>query len=182
MLTPFLDKKIKRTKGRGWQALCHSNGLHSGIKSADQNKYQNYFKFAFVRNPYDRVLSMWRSGYGGSAPLTLDEFCLKIKCNQKSLAFGLQKGYIYQDDKCLVDHVARYENYDQEIEYIFDKLSLPTPTIEHRLNTKKKHRQAHYTSKSAGIIFESLESDFNLFGYNKNSWSDINDLYQRTSR
>lgn len=173
MLVPYLDKEPARTQGRGWQALCHKTGLHSGITPHLNTRYKNHFKFTMVRNPYDRVLSMWRSGFN-RAKSSFDDYCNRIKNGggfRKQTSF-----FTTSDDEVLVDYVARYENYEEEIKKIHEKIGIPIPLeIPHRLNTKVRKRQAIFNPARARIIFDAFEKDFEILGYDKDSWHKIND-------
>lgn len=176
LLAPHLDKPPARTKGRSWQGLCHNTGLHSGINKHTADKLKDYFKFTIVRNPYDRLLSMWRSGYGRPGKKTFEEYCNSVCSRRKHRAFGPQVDYISHDGIVLVDYVARYEQYDAEVTLLMNKWDLSFEQIPHRLNTKnRKNRQAVFTKKIADKIYEHMKLDFDTFSYKKDSWKDLTD-------
>ena len=167
MLEPHLDEKAKKPMGRGWQSQFHKHGLHSGINSKRYRQYEDFFKFAIVRNPYDRLCSIWRSGMSGSAKYRFDKF-VKI-CKPGN--YKVQYNHIYENKKLLVDYIMKYENYDQEVRGFFDKFGLLCGEIPHKLKTThRQKRKTELNQELSDIIYRKYRIDFDTFGYDKESW------------
>ena len=94
-----------------------------------ENLFNEYFKFAFVRHPIDRVYSFYNY-FGFKILVDFESFvcnCLrKIFENEKYHYFVKPMyEYIYSgDDKLLVDYVGRYENLENDFIEVAEKLSI----------------------------------------------------------
>ncbi|MCC0176151.1 sulfotransferase family 2 domain-containing protein [Waterburya agarophytonicola K14] len=75
LLAPYISEKYRQKNsrmpgsGRGWGPTWHINPQHSRFSESlpildnFNIKPQEYFKFAIVRNPYSRLLSVWLNKY-----------------------------------------------------------------------------------------------------------------------
>lgn len=127
----------------------------------------DYFKFAFVRNPWDRVLSWYF-------------FCSSIKNPEKSRDLtGIDfPDFIYhfkhiwaneqQDQhnftKCC-DFIGKFENLQQDFDIICDKIGIPKCKLPHKNKTKHKHYTEYYNEKTYKIVTDRFIEDIQHFGY-----------------
>lgn len=171
------------------------NGLHKHITAKELRKilttrFKNYTTFAFVRNPYDRVVSWYtytyrlnekdcpdlmkndifkqRSSYG----MTFEDFLI----NKKAIwASQKQCNYVADNNKIIVDIILKFENFELEIMKIMKSFGI---TITNDMIGKKNTSQ--YRKKLGGdyhnfcnndhiksIIYEECKDDFILFNYPK---------------
>ena len=110
-------------------------------------KEKTYFKFAFIRNPFDRVYSCYKSkfindkkkysielnyfysylfGYLRNCK-NFNDFLFKINKIPNFLAdrhFKSQYSLLYKNNKCLVDYIGRFENLEKDFEPIRKKYKL----------------------------------------------------------
>jgi len=92
-------------------------------------EFDRYFKFGFIRNPWDRVYSLYckhreQSDINckkGFKYWLFDELQLHQQF-QKRPAWHFLRG---------VDYVARFESFEKEWDYIFDKVGMPRIDIPH---------------------------------------------------
>lgn len=144
ILAPYADPGIGTGERFGWQIPFHTGKMHCGITAG----YSDYFKFAFVRNPYDRIQSWWRDrGKGFAKARPLPTMC--------SLTGGL-------------DYIGRYENYEQEVRRICDLLGIAIGAVPHRLSTKD--RVQPMSEAEAAEVLRRYREDFDRFGYEEDSW------------
>ncbi|MCC6201497.1 MAG: sulfotransferase family 2 domain-containing protein [Gammaproteobacteria bacterium] len=83
--------------------------------------WANYFKFCIERNPWDKAISLyyWRTRNQRERPPLIDYL-------QSEESKDLSNWDIYtQNDRVLVDHVARYENLEAELRAIAARLGIP---------------------------------------------------------
>jgi len=166
ILKPHLGKGP--SSGKGWQAHFHTGGMHSGIHRF--HEMGKYFKFAFVRNPWDWLVSLYSShaqirgvvARGKRGPAAWDNFIeLVSKSHLRQQASWLMIG-----GKVCVDHVARFENFTEEVGYIFNKLGFKYKKIPHRLRRKRqRHYVEWYNKKAVKIVAKAFGRDIKLFGY-----------------
>lgn len=82
--------------------------------------WDNYFKFCFERNPWDKVISdyYWNLYKGRISNTSLHEF---VMCNKMISDFGKYS----INNEIAVDFIGKYENLEQDLEFVRDKLHLP---------------------------------------------------------
>jgi len=136
-----------------------------------QRIFKEYFKFAFVRNPYDRVVSdyCWHN-----TKMTFKDFLLKqVKPRKNQL---LQRGpyddHFYDQHKficdkkgkILVDFLGRFENLDEDFHKLcrLRRLNLTLGEVNGR---KRNHYRTYYDSETKRICYQIYQKDFELFGY-----------------
>ncbi|MEM8831706.1 MAG: sulfotransferase family 2 domain-containing protein [Cyanobacteria bacterium P01_G01_bin.19] len=150
----------------------------------DELEFKDYFKFCFVRNPWERLVSewMWRTN---NVPrysihryfrLSLKSFFLKVP-NWRGIAGSRirrhvmpQYHFIYDDEgKLLVDYVARFENLKSDFDRICDRLGLDrtalTWTNSSQEKTERKDYRAYYDDETYQMVKDFYIKDIEYFGY-----------------
>jgi hypothetical protein len=149
-------------------------------------KFEHYFKFAFVRNPYDRAVStyeylanggnktddMFFKEYFEKHGIDFEKFVLEyLDCNrlQEHILFKPQYLFIYDFQGNLkVDFVGRFESIDED----FEKLAEKIPLLQQlpKLNISKK-RASYKTYYKNPVVVKKIQElygkDFELLGYSK---------------
>ena len=141
------------------------------FKLLDRNVFDNYFKFAFVRNPYDLTVSEYF-------------YIKKIKTHQHHKAVNQIKSFddfviwkkvhyarpqtnwiLGEKDEVLVDYIGKFEQYEKDANYILSKLGV-NKTVPHLNITKKKHYLEYYKSRQTiDIVTQIYKKDFKFFNY-----------------
>ncbi|MFT5359575.1 MAG: chondroitin 4-sulfotransferase 11 [Candidatus Paceibacteria bacterium] len=142
---------------------------------------KDFFKFTFVRNPFDRIASCYihkiekskialRRNYYGFATIEKDEtfesFVKKIAKIPDFFSdqhFQSQQDILFLRRKPLYDYLGHYENLAGDFKRIqesFDLLSLP-----HIHDTQKGDWRCFYTKELAGIVYKRYKKDFEMLGY-----------------
>jgi hypothetical protein len=151
--------------------------------------WNTYFKFAFVRNPWDRLVSWWsnietnREAYVKGLPLnrfqsfvlsrasTFEEFLLN--CDQEIVDDDGRK-WIYRnqfdylsdaDDQLLVDFVGRFEQLKTHFmlasrKAVGRELDLPRANA-----STHRHYSEYYTADMAQYVGSRFRRDIEAFGY-----------------
>lgn len=126
--------------------LCAGEYKHakaSVLKERLGEDYNNYFKFAVVRNPWDRVASQfnWWQIHGGKN--SFNEYLKKME-KQPNLQFPSQKSFVTENDKLIVDAVYRFED-------------LP------KISKKFKFKLVHKKNRSEGVakVSDTFRKDIN---------------------
>jgi hypothetical protein len=119
-------------------------------KYMTQAQFDEYFKFTFVRNPWSRVVSMYKY-FGFHRNTTFKDFVMKDFQTGISSKFPwftcAQSEFICDGHDCLkVDFVGRVENLQGDFEHVCLKLGLPPIKVRH-LHASRE--QAATTKKSA---------------------------------
>lgn len=140
-----------------------------------QTKTHRYFRdlgftFAFVRNPWDRLVSeyLWRHK---NQKITFSQFVKRENTWGRSDFFchmETQLSYLTWHGKIAVDFVGRYERLQQDWRHVCDQLEIKAK-LPHDLNTKKKRKGKHYsefyTPELREIVEDTYHDDIKEFGY-----------------
>jgi chondroitin 4-sulfotransferase 11 len=128
--------------------------------------WDDFFKFGFVRNPWDRELSNYFFNNETLKPPKNISFKRWLKYTLKEDAqIGVSKSpqFEYLTD---VDYVARFENYTEEVKYIFNKLKLPLPNkLQHIHKTEHKPYWEYYDDVDIMRVHQWYEKDIEMYDY-----------------
>lgn len=141
--------------------------------------YSEYYKFTFVRNPYDRVVSeyFWQNRSNPDLLNNSEEVLVKkftswmyaTYKNQSSHKTCQQYRFLYDlDGNFMVDQVFRFENFKTEIKKLLSKLEIKNKENIHA--NKSRHiidKNLLLNEKNKKFIFQKFELDFKLFGYSE---------------
>ncbi len=160
-------------------------GLLNGV-------HRSYYTFAFVRNPFERLVSCYRDKviYSGSneiystpyfqqyyyfpipANIPFSEFVERVARIPDCLAdrhFKSQSAFLYHQGKLLVDYVGKFEALARDWKTIAVKYGFDTE-LDHQHTTKAKRGAHHdyrtyYTKELAQLVYQRYKADVELFGY-----------------
>ncbi len=146
--------------------------------------WQEYFKFSFVRNPWSWVVSNIRYladclvvDVDPSAFLTrwmndkkirvVDHFTAHLSeiLEKNQCAYFLSEGES-EDGELLLDFVGKFENLQQDFDYICNKVGAPQKMLLHENKTKQyKHYSEYYNEDTKQFIASKFAKDIEYFGY-----------------
>lgn len=174
--TSILNVLSKRTEGRD-----HNDYLI--YLRANPVIFHKYFKFTFVRNPYDRIVSSYEYLHNGGNYKrdryyyelfrlkydTFEKFALDYLDSNKiheELLFKPQYLFIYDHTgECRVDYVGRYENIENDFNAILNKLNIHRK-LQHINSSKRKNYKQYYVNDEVKKKIQYLyKNDFELFNY-----------------
>ena len=114
---------------------------------------KDYFKFAFVRNPFDRFVSLYHFRPKG---LSFSDWLDNITLTYiQQVDYGLNK----------LDFVGRYENLQEDFNKHFDgQLTIENPT-EPLSIVKNKHYSEYYDDRLIKKVYDLAKDDINQFNY-----------------
>ncbi|WP_159017637.1 sulfotransferase family 2 domain-containing protein [Cognatiluteimonas profundi] len=145
-----------------------------------QQQFDTYYRFAFVRNPWDRTASFYRTGYDRVCSFSrFVRFQLPRLMERKPWFFGPQADYLHDDDgRLLVDFVGRYERLAADFGQVCKQLDIPDATLPHandsnhgigRIARWLRRRPRPYTdmydSRSRTAIARLYGDDVDAFKY-----------------
>ena len=133
--------------------------------------YNDYFKFAFVRNPWDRLVSsvFFNSSFRNiiKKELSKDEFAKRVKMElkRKRSHFIPQFNFLCDDNgEIIVDFIGRYENLDEDFNKVceINGLNLQLP---HRMKTNHKKYTEYYNKDTEQLVADVYAKDIEYFNY-----------------
>ena len=86
--------------------------------------WNSYYKFCFVRNPWDRVVSQYYWRCKSEPRPSILEF---IEAGRMKSLKRKSEGVYMINGKVVVDHICKFENIVEELEVIREKLGIPEP-------------------------------------------------------
>lgn len=138
-----------------------------------QRWLKSYFKFGFVRNPWDRVVSLYlrKEGIQKSKEMTFEEFVYWIEyssdtCKKASTHKYQIDWFKNNDGKIAVDFIGKFENLEQDFDFVARKIGVDVQLPHKNKNTKnRKHYHEYYNDETKNIIAKKFDVDIEYFGY-----------------
>ena len=133
--------------------------------------FNEYFKFAFVRNPFDRFVSYcsFMSRDTGAFAANPKEFMKYILMQLKPLDHLLFKPQcefvVDQDEKLAVNFIGRNESMHNSYDEICSKIGIPSATLGLVNSSLHRPYMEYYDSETLELVTNQYKKDFDLFGY-----------------
>jgi len=176
-LTPTLEPKAGRK---------HLTAIQ--VKNAfGQEKWEKYFKFSIVRNPWDRAVSWYfhlRKKGDLLHPLnacqiarkcSFLEFCkIVLRDNQvqeEEARAGVRHFIPFcewasdEGGNIILDFVGRFENLNNDFAVICKKIGIPRQVLPHSNGSKHKNYIEYYDDETRKIVEEKYAKDIEYFDY-----------------
>ena len=154
----------------------HLDCGHPSFIQYPANKYKNFFKFAFIRNPFDRFASCWRDKVVRQNHFNFEpslhrkfqkfsnfvDFCSDIDVESCERHLRSQAALI---DLNNIDYLGRMENFNHDLSHVFGKVGILFEEIERKNATSSKEVANVYSPQSRSDISRLYAKDFQIFGY-----------------
>lgn len=151
---------------------------------------RGYFRFSFVRNPFDRLVSCYRGkiiftqtakirtplyhDYYFALPVNISfaDFATRVSKIPDALAdnhFKSQHALLYSGQELQVDYLGKFEQLEHDWQPIADKYQLD-PLLNSTNVSKNKpgchsDYRLYYTEPLARLVYERYSKDVHAFGY-----------------
>ncbi len=178
----FVYIHINKTGGRsietalGLLSVDHRTALQ---KRNDMGAaaWEQKFKFAFVRNPWDRVVSHYayriKTNRLGLAEANLDfKAWLKLAYQDQDRAFFDQPKFFMpqfewlsdENGQLIVDYVGRFETLNQDFAHVCEQIGRDVE-LPHVNKSNRSHYSSYYDDESIALVGELFAKDIEHFGY-----------------
>ena len=176
-----------------WNTNFLAQDSHPYSLNYGKEKFEEYFKFAFVRNPWDRFISLWvkfkeevklQEQFSGLFDLHIDydfkepQELLKflLLAHRKDLLlprwFKPQYEYVHdQSVRVLTNYVGMYEKFQFSFDFLCDRIDKPHQTLpwsdekNRRHNKEKKHYTDYYDPVMINAVAEIYHDDIRTWNY-----------------
>lgn len=131
--------------------------------------FDDYFKFGFVRNPWDWQVSLYtymlklESHHQHELIKSMKSFDEYIDWRVHN-DLHLQKEFFYADDECLMDYVGKMENLESDFTAVCEKVNI-VAELPHLNASRKDDYLKYYSKESFTMVSQAFEDDIKLFEY-----------------
>ena len=167
-------------KKQGVLRYFMSSSFHSENANITQEQWDTYYKFTFIRNPYDKVISAWKYlNKTNNTNILLQDFIIsKNTCDNYTFFHTFITQYEHLKDirdTLNINYCGRFENLNEDLLIILIELGITKFTHKHSLinNIKinKSDKSEIYTSfydvDSLQIVNSLFEDDFKYLQFKK---------------
>ena len=161
---------LPRYKAREFDKHIRAAELQAALPSC---VYDSFYKFAFVRNPWDWQVSLYSYMIREDRPRHEQrELVKKLSGFEEYLEWRiandlkLQKGFLYDErGRLLVDFVGRFERIEADLRTVCARLGIRA-RLPHVNATSHRDYRTYYTPRTRKLVEENWREDVELFRYN----------------
>ena len=183
----FTDQSFKPIVDQSQALLCKNNlnlannttfKQHTKIKdlrlSLDKNIFEDYYKFAFVRNPWDRAVSHYFYNIKLKARGELPEFDIDTTFSEYIKTHKYLQSIFTEDfdgnPSKSFDFIGKQENLQEDFNTICSQIGIPKQNLppkhsKHSNSTEHDDYKNYYDKKLIELVYENLQKDIDSFGY-----------------
>lgn len=157
-----------------------------------------WLRFTFVRNPYDRLLSAWKSkilsghdtyyapardhmrealAYPSDAVVAFGDFVRVVTAGDDAISHDghwERQSVVGMHDLIPYDVIGRFENFVEDFGSILERLGAPADVLALASQvtnpTEPLPSAAAYDRELASLVYAHYQEDFERFGYARDSW------------
>jgi len=182
---------IQKTAGASIEAALQAHdpaagsGLHAGRRHmlareirdvVPRDAWDAYFKFAFVRNPWDRLVSWYHmcmqvtednafSRFVKQHAPTFEAFLTTAAAGPGARTTRDQVDYVSDEQgTVIVDFVGRYESVATDFAHVCRQLGVAAPLPHVNTSAHRDYRE-YYTAATREIVARRFARDIERFGY-----------------
>ena len=137
-----------------------------------KRQFNAYFKFGFVRNPWDRVVSLYerKEPLQMKDKMTFEEFVDWIQYSSSTCIHSSPHRYqldwfVDGSGNVLADFIGRFERLEADWTFVAQKLGLTESLPHWRANPRARHYTEYYNARTREIIANKFRIDIERFGY-----------------
>jgi hypothetical protein len=136
-----------------------------------EDAFSRYFKFAFVRNPFDRFISycsfIAREGdlFGRDPKRVMRHFAIERPPTDHVLFYPQHVFLTGRDGALVVDKIGRVEDMQRSYDEIAERIGVPTARLEQLNGSRRDGYYAYYDQELIDAVARLYRRDLELFGY-----------------
>ncbi len=166
---------------------------YPGIQGTSMDStYKDYFKFCFVRNPWDRLVSCYSNKIGkdkrvnnryfknGTARILVKYGVFKAGMSFEASVKAtvsipdvdadthFRSQYLFITDKegnVNVEFIGKFEKLDDDFEKVCKMMGLSYMQLPHEEKTAHEHYSVYYNEETRQMVAERYKKDIDMFGY-----------------
>ncbi|MFP4011510.1 MAG: sulfotransferase family protein [Spirochaetaceae bacterium] len=155
-------------------------------------RYRHYYSFAFVRNPWDRLVSCYmdkvaetdlededlnpksaavfmRQHGGKTGEVSFEEFAREV-CRTPDAESNrhFRSQHVFLTDRrgrLLPEHIFRFETLAEDFATVMQRIGLPGLELPHANRTQRRDYRDYYTDELRDLVAERYRRDIEVFGF-----------------
>lgn len=154
--------------------------IFKGDKSLGEKMFWRAYKFTFVRNPWDRMVSIYyhfhmeEGKFAETIEREMDDGARESYDPKEHptkfmqpLFITPQADWLLVDGENVMDFVGRFEDYENGFRHVCDTVGIPFDLPKKNINQERKQRdyRQFYTDEAARLVGEWFKADVDAFGY-----------------
>jgi len=158
---------------RSIKQVIESNGPCRQSENPKTERIENYYRFAFVRNPWDRLVSCYFSKIFEQEKVGFREYWgldfagfVMAACQsdvaQVNKHLRLQSSLIPVDS---LDYIGRFENLQNDFRHACRVVGLLKSDLPHRNASTHQHYSHYYSQSTRDAVAAAYSADIELFEY-----------------
>ena len=173
--TRFLDK----TNKTGYHQPFYAHAKAETVKKyfiKNGWDWDKYFKFCFVRNPWDRAVSSYfyklRTDFKDK---NFSRHCSRMRKEIKNFNEFVNSKFLFHENQTdffltnnnesLVDFVGRFENIDSDFNFICKTIGIPNWKLPKINQTNHKFYKSYYDNELIEVVRHKFRKDIDLLDY-----------------
>lgn len=145
-----------------------------------RDRWERYFTFAFIRNPWDLVVSAYHfeQQYLARPDVARSETD-RVEALRRSYDFDrfvriypllepadMSAMIVDENERCIVNYIGRFENLDSDYSEICARIGIPKPTLSHENQSMGRHDyRSYYSDETREIVARYFARDIRNFNY-----------------
>lgn len=161
----------------GWVSFGHGTLKDMlGLELVSPQFLESAYKFAFVRNPYDRAVSHWAfccqtKKWGMDKNTTFLEYTEGVM--QKISNHRPQSKLIEGPPR--LDKLCKFETFEDDLKQVALEIGIVEGiSIPHLNASERPHYSKVYCTATKQNVEDFYAQDFEQLGYNKEEWNECN--------
>ena len=141
-------------------------------RETGRQQFESYFKFGFVRNPWDRVVSLYERTEALQLrnEMSFEQFVDWIQYSSATCVHSAPHRYqldwfVDPNRNLLADFIGKFERLDEDWAFVAQKLGLEEKLPHQRANPRARHYTEYYTPRTRDIIAGKFKVDIERFDY-----------------
>jgi hypothetical protein len=149
----------------------------------NEKEFSNYFKFSFVRNPWDRVVSAYEflkaGGINEADRRWTEEVLSQFNSFNDFIVGWLAETEGYGEihfmpqyeficlggTKPQVDYIGRFEQINKDFTKICNKIGVQKELSDNNKSSRHSDYKKYYTKETEEVVEEVYSEDIRMFGY-----------------
>jgi len=152
------------------EVLFQTNNAKSLVDP--KHDLESYFKFSFVRNPWDRMVSNWKmfttqalriKQLKSMTSKDLSKFDEFVRFAIETKNHHWQPQVLFLPDK--LDYLGKLENFDNNFASVCEHIGVQRSQVSKKNATNRKPYWEYYTPQVVELVSELYAKDIEVLGY-----------------